>query len=331
LLDKRGRLMNKNKLILLHDPVYSHVSKDTVLDLEDALIKGLGFKKTSIPKSTLIQKIIKKICFQFPFLIKVFRKSESDKTYFLVCMGRSGLFDMIGHMNNNSRKVIYVFDSWESTYSKFEKILNAMKIDVAFFHSEQAAIHFKKVLTHTKSYWIPEGIHLEEYYSKPLKKRNIDVLQMGRKYDKYHNKILSFCINSGINYLYEKEKGIIIFPTKKDFLKGLASTKISICTPQSITHPERVGAVSTMTQRYLQSMSAKCLILGIMPKDMEKLFGYVPLISIDMKNPTRQITKILNNYEKYLPLIERNYVEVKNNHQWKNRIETMRSIMVEVK
>jgi spore maturation protein CgeB len=189
------------------------------------------------------------------------------------------------------------------------------------------ADHFRKVLTHTKCYWIPEGINIQEFHSKPCEKRNIDILQMGRKYDRYHDMILPFCIKSGIKYVYEKEKGKIIFKDKSAFIEGLASTKISICTPQSITNPEKVGIISTITQRYLQSMSSKCLILGIIPKDMEKVFNYRPLIPIDMEHPQEQIKKILKDYKKYTPLIEQNYVEVKKHHQWKNRIEKMQDII----
>jgi hypothetical protein len=72
-------------------------------------------------------------------------------------------------------------------------------------------------------------------------------------------------------------------------LFGLANSKISICVPSDITHPERTGNISTITNRYLQSMASKCLILGKLPHDMLHLFDYNHIIEIDEENPVLQI------------------------------------------
>lgn len=78
-----------------------------------------------------------------------------------------------------------------------------------------------------------------------------------------------------------------------------------------------------MTWRYLQSMASKCLVLGRMPDEMRELFGYVPIIEIDMKRPAEQLYEILQNLEDYSDLIERNYACVVQNHQWVNRISAI--------
>ena len=68
--------MNDNKLILLHDPKYTHVSKDTVTDVENEVIKVMGYKIQPIQKMTLYKKMIKKMCFKFPSIIRLFRKKD---------------------------------------------------------------------------------------------------------------------------------------------------------------------------------------------------------------------------------------------------------------
>ena len=99
----------------------------------------------------------------------------------------------------------------------------------------------------------------------------------------------------------------------------MAKSKISICVPSSITHPDRSGNIETMTVRYLQSMVSKCLILGRAPKEMITLFGYNPVIEIDSEDPEGQIISIINNYSNYFGLIEKNYQTVLEKHTWNKR------------
>ena len=128
-------------------------------------------------------------------------------------------------------------------------------------------------------------------------------------------------------HLFEEKKGQLIFPTEKDLIDGLARTKISICVPSNITHPERAGDIETMTVRYLQSMASKCLVVGHAPQEMVELFGYNPVVEIDMEKPAEQIRDILENFTDYIPLIEKNYIETLANHTWNDRWQQIRAIM----
>ena len=74
-------------------------------------------------------------------------------------------------------------------------------------------------------------------------------------------------------------------------------------------------------------MASKCLIVGYVPDDMKYLFDYNPIIQIDMKNPTQQINDILKKFSEYTKLIQKNYLEVKEKHQWKNRVAVIQSIL----
>ncbi len=152
---------------------------------------------------------------------------------------------------------------------------------------------------------------------------------MGRKWNEYHDKIKS--IETKFVYKYEKQAGQIIFKTRDEFLEGLANSKISICVPSDITHPERTGKISTLTNRYLQSMASRCLILGKLPYDMQFLFDYNPIIEIDEENPIEQINSILENYASYIPLIEKNYEIVVKHHNWNARINQMENYISDIK
>ncbi|MDD5200875.1 MAG: glycosyltransferase [Terrimicrobiaceae bacterium] len=224
----------------------------------------------------------------------------------------------------NARRILWMYDAWENEFGRIEALIRNHRINLAFLSSSQAVEHFNHLkLDRFAAHWIPEGITVSNYRWKPYGDRGIDVIQMGRKWDAYHERIKPFCESRGLTYLYEKVKGEIIFPRQEAFLDGLASSKISICVPSSITHPARSGRIETMTSRYLQSMASKCLVLGVLPEEMKQLFEHNPIIEIDRSDPCGQLRAILADFESYTDLIERNYAYVTAHHQWTNRLEQM--------
>jgi hypothetical protein len=224
-------------------------------------------------------------------------------------------------------KSIYLFDAWEPRFYAVARYILDYRVDLVFFSSRQATEHFSRTLPEVESHWVPEAIRSEDYYWHTQALKDIDVLQFGRKYDWYHEQIIDYCKHKKLKYLFEETQGNTIFPTRREFLNGLARARISICVPCNITHPARSGSVSTMTMRYLQSMAAKCLIVGVLPDDMKDLFDYCPLVEIDFKDPVEQLDKILNNFDSYLALVERNYLEVISKHHWKNRMEEIERVL----
>jgi glycosyltransferase involved in cell wall biosynthesis len=230
----------------------------------------------------------------------------------------------------NHNRSIFLFDAWPDDHQKIADFANQYKIDYLFVTASQAAQQIKPLLIKTQLYWIPEGINPTLYKQDiRLTDKTIDVLALGRKYDKYHLSIVESLTSKGINYKYEKKKGEIIFPTRDGFINGLADSKISICVPSSITHFERSGDIETMTIRYLQSMVSKCIVLGHAPAEMIDLFGYNPVVEIDYANPVKQITDMLENYESYIPLIEKNYNTVVTEHTWQNRWDEIKKIYLQ--
>lgn len=223
---------------------------------------------------------------------------------------------------------IYMFDAWPKSYDLIEAYLPLLNIRTVFFSSLQSTEAFK-VRQPTLTYvWVPEGIDMKGYVSRPYCEKDIDVIQFGRKYDRYHEAIVGTLEAAEKTYLYERVKGIMVFPNREVFIDGIAHAKVSICVPSNITHPERSGNVSTMTWRYLELMAAKCLIVGILPEDMKLLFDYNPIVEIDMRDPVRQILSILKDFDEYIPLIERNYQTLLEQHTWSTRWEQMRPYLL---
>ncbi len=299
-----------------------------VEELEDTFRKNDGVNiKIIRSKTTLTKRILLKM---FSSVLSVFNPLIPKRTTtvynFGAIMGPSFDF-LLPKFCLNSGNFVYMFDAWPRFHNIIINFAKALNIKVIFFSSLDVTNKFNLQSNFTKGIWIPEGIKVEDYFWNSYINKNIDVLEFGRKYDIYHDAIEEKLKDHGFVHLYEAVKGEIIFKTKSDFLSGLASAKISICVPSNITHPERAEDISSMTLRYLQSMASKCLIVGVLPREMAFLFDYQPVVEIDFEDPAKQIVEILNNFEAYIPLIERNYLEVQRSHTWSIRVNQMLEIM----
>jgi hypothetical protein len=290
-------------------------------EFEAALIKKERCKiKVIKTEESKLKNIILKFLDYMDFMKYI--KSKNNTISLSILMGPY-FGCLIPHIFSFDKNFIYMFDAWPRYHKYIIKTANILNVKVIFFSSYQVTNLFNELNSGIKGIWIPEGINTEKYHYEPYSLKKIDVLEFGRKYDLYNEKITLTLKDNNYSHLFEKIKGEVVFKSKLEFFKGLAQSKISICVPSDLTHPERAEGISTMTLRYLQSMCSKCLIVGVLPEEMKMLFDYMPIIEIDMENASSQILEILSNYESYIPLIERNYKEVNDLHSWDIRIENI--------
>jgi hypothetical protein len=230
-------------------------------------------------------------------------------------------------LSSSGRKSIYLLDAWPAVHDRTVEYIRHFEIDTVFLASSQAVERLSRSVPGCRFIWLPEGIDPGVYRYAPFPEKNIDVLQFGRKSDAYHRLVVAPLEDAGRVYLYEKVKGDIVFQTRDEFVDGLARSKISVCFPSSMTHPERSGDMEMLTVRYLQSMVAKCLVVGHAPREMVELFGYNPVIEVDWGDPVAQLFHILDHYTDHLPLIEQNYHQVVANHSWQRRWQQIAPIL----
>ncbi|MBC7759122.1 MAG: hypothetical protein H7069_09710, partial [Phormidesmis sp. FL-bin-119] len=198
-------------------------------------------------------------------------------------------------------RVLWTYDVWEPDYNRVEKMVREAKIDLLLLSSSQAAAHFAELnIPGCEVHWIGETVDPEDYVYKAWDYRKTDILSFGRTWHKYHEAISEGCIAKNIEYRYQErndeidvavqglKKGLQ-FPTRDDFVEGLADAKICICFPRCVTHPALAGNVSTITLRYLQAMASKCLIIGSALNDLKDLLNYDAVIEVDWENPVEQI------------------------------------------
>jgi hypothetical protein len=320
------------KLIVTRHKNY-HVSLDSVYEFENSIsvhpeVKRINNNVCLSKISYFIYNKLKKVL-PLKYIIQLANKNTHlvNGGYFIILMGCSFKECMPFFLLCGSRS-LYLFDAWPNTHKTIINFANDLAIDNVFLSSSKAAEMLSKHKSNCKFFWVPEGINLNEYKYYPYNGKNIDVIQIGRKYDIYHKQIVEFLDEMQKTYLFEKVKGEIIFPTRQMFLDGLARSKISVCFPSNITHPERAMGIETMTIRYLQSMASKCLIVGKAPIELIKLFGYNPVIEVDISNSKEQLSFILSNYNTYLPLIEKNYNNL-SNHTWSKRWQQIERLIAQ--
>lgn len=313
---------------IIIDNSNGHVSLDAVKEFETAILNH-GYGKPKYRNRRILDfflKILRIIKLDGIYLkiMRYFTKNTSDN--FAILMGPH-FSKCVPAMLSKGNNGLYIFDAWPSTHPYLINILSSLKIKYVYFSSKQISDMLMPKLKGIDVRWIPEAINSDEYSFIDYDKKSIDVLQMGRKYEQYHHQIAPVLEENGYKYIYERIKGEIIFEERKDFITAMANSKISICVPSSITHNDRAGGVSSVTLRYWQSMLSKCLIVGKAPTEMTFLFDYNPIIEIDEDDPVKQILEIIENFEKYIPLIERNYLYVMKNHTWEKRLTKMEHLL----
>jgi hypothetical protein len=210
-------------------------------------------------------------------------------------------------------RVLWIWDAWEPRLEGIAALAREAKIDILLVSSLQASELLSSMLRGVcQVQWVPETIDIAEYRAKPWSERKIDVLSFGRSLPRYKEAIRTLSAK-GLNCVLDQR-----FPTREEFICALADAKISICFPRTVTDPDVAGSISTVTHRYLQSMAAKCLIVGEAPLEAQQMFGYDPVVAVDWRDPARQLLQITTHPEAYTSLIERNFAAVTSHHHVSN-------------
>ncbi len=312
-----------------------HVSYDTVTEIESAILadpRVVAAESHPLSERMIVgaTRLLRRSGADIASILRAGSRTGSSKGEnrdYLAVMMEVDAARVAPWFIRDARKSIYLWDAWPGRHSAVKAFVESWGVQYAFVSSSQAVERLSRMSEKCTFVWVPEAIDPDRYQHRPVREKDIDVLQLGRKYEAHHEQIVPALQKAGKTYLYEREKGRIIFPAREEFVSGLARSKVSICVPSSLTHPERAGDIETMTLRYLQSIVSKSVVLGHAPAEMVELFGYNPVVEIDMADPAGQVLDILSNYENYLSLVERNFNVVTGYHTWSNRWQRIAGIL----
>jgi len=217
--------------------------------------------------------------------------------------------------------VPYAFDCWPSTYARWASFFKRQRVRLAFFSARQSAGYFRDSIPTMRAVWLPEAVDPAGYDAGPrLADRNVDVLELGRKHDEFHRNVVSGLAQAGQVHQYEPVDGARVFPTRDALRDGLASSRISVCFPRSITHPDSTGGVETVTHRYFESMASGCIILGHAPQELIDVFGYNPVVEVEWGAEVRQISEILRDLRPFQDQVDANYRRLLEVGTWRSRV-----------
>lgn len=305
----------KTLQVLLSSERVSHVSRYALESLERA-VTGNGVAPIHPPLSSKAVERLVKLLSKAGGMRQI--GTQRDQAILIPMMGlqESLFFPWV----YSTELIPVVFDCLPGQFSAWERLFRRSRIERAYFTASVVAEHFRAAMPEGQWRWLPEAIEVSSY-SQDLswQARSIDVLEFGRRFARFHDAVRLGLESASVRHVYERKRGELIFPTREDFIDGLARCRISVCFPQSQTHPERFGHVETLTQRYLESMAAGCLILGTSPAELRQLFGYDPVIAVNWDDPVSQIMQLLTRPQEHEALRLRNLEAVRAHGSWDRR------------
>jgi len=193
------------------------------------------------------------------------------------------------------------FDCWGPEFPRWEATLRRHRVPLAFFSARDAANHFARAIPAMETVWLPEACDASRFApGKPLHEREIKVLELGRKFERVHEKIREPLREHGHRHVYSLDgANTVLFAGLDALFAGLGDTAMALCFPKTVTHPEKAGGVETMTQRYLEFIGSGTLAIGRSPREIVDLFGFDPVIALDEGDPAGQILAILDDLPKW--------------------------------
>ncbi len=254
-----------------------------------------------------------------------------DENAYLVCSRGGHLLKSSLPYCFRGEIIPMLWDCWPDSWSVLSRDLRLLGCKVCFMTSSVVAEHFGKTMPDIRFYHVAEAVDMNDYCpGKPLEERNIDIYEIGRKYETYHRRLVEAGLGQRYNFVYcskvPKKGPNFAFDSWTDYCDGLQDSKITISFPASVTNP-LIAGIETLTMRYWESMLSRCLIVGHAPKELIDILHYNPVIEADMDNPDKQLVHILANISAYQPLVDKNRQEALKYAPWDVRMKDIRKIL----
>lgn len=204
--------------------------------------------------------------------------------------------------------VTYSFDLWPYTWDHWQRVFELNRPYIAFISARVPMAEMQKRVPTVDFRWLPEAVDPAGFDpSLPLISRPIDVLEIGRPFEAYHERIREPLTLAGYRHHHPTPAHVGGVPYA-DVVTAYGQSKIVVCFPRSITHPEQAGEVETSTFRYFECISSKALMIGHCPQELIDILGFNPVVEANLDRPAEQIINdVLPHMADYQSLVDRNY------------------------
>jgi hypothetical protein len=327
--------LNRKKLIILSEQKARkkhHVSYDTIIGMEEAFQSNQAVE--IVPFNTIIfnlNRLFRKYFGKGIADKSVLKKKQSGDVYMYIAMGLHDLKrnrETLHYLSKVKKKkvAVYCFDTWEPEYPEWDACFEYIGVDYIFLSYYQSVDYFKK--KYEKTFLSPQSADERFFHDYGLKKERL-FMQMGRRTESIHQKILNYLKENGLedipdNYIYEREKAKIIFPETDTLAREINRSKYFVCAPQNLEWKKKTGNVSDVTERFYEAFACKTLIIGYKPKIIfDRLFPADAMVEIkkdgsDFKEKIQYFETHPSEYER---LVNRNYQMFSDKHTWNKRLE----------
>jgi hypothetical protein len=221
------------------------------------------------------------------------------------------------------RIIPWVYDCWGPDFPRWDRLLGRLEPPVAFFSSRAVANRYSALLPATACHWVPEAIDHHAYDpGTPLFERGIGVLEIGRRWSLFGRRFgnsLSQCEQRCLG-----AEGDVAIPPGR-LRSVLADSRVMVCVPKSVTHPEAAGGVETVTYRYFEAIASRCIVLGRCPDELRDLWGYNPVVEVDEETDPGFVVDVVRNCRRYQDLVDSNYERLQQVGLWQHRLRFMAS------
>lgn len=253
---------------------------------------------------------------------------------------RSEAFAVVGLMGLAERQIYpyifrhnlapYIWDCWPSREADWRSFFARYQFRRIGFTCADAARFWSKELGDTKVHWIPEAIDNYEYPPGPiLRDRPAILLEIGRMYEKAHLAARSALADMPASHTFRENEDAAYLPYRSDLVRALHHHRSILCYPGSISHPAgRTGSWEAMTHRYLEALSTKTLVIGHIPKEMTRLFGFEPGITISPDRLPELIRSISMRPEAFQELVDRSYARLLEVATWEVRSRDIERLLL---
>ena len=280
-----------------------------------------------------INRFLKKL--HLPVLYESFvKKKEDNAVYLYIAVSLVFLKEntyLLKELKKHGNKIaVFSYDCWEPEFADWQKCFDEIDIDYLFFGYKKSCEYFKEL--GYNAYWVPLSGDFEIFKPYGQEKTRM-FMQMGRRNDDLHEKILTYLDKHGLednrdNYVYRKDRGEMIFPDINELAYEIGKTKYFVCVPKMYENIKRTGNISETICRYYEGMACKTMPIGMKSDTFDELFPYKAMISFNNNEDfEKEIEYYESHPEKYNEIIEKNYEYVMNNHTWGNRINQMLDII----
>ena len=243
-----------------------------------------------------------KILHHWVFLYEIPQIYRDKKTVVLMFVEPVSItFDTFPYYETHE-VIPFIWDCWPCYYDKMEAWFKRHETRTAIFTSRMEMEEMQKRCPQVKMLWCPEAVDASNYKKgKLLKDRYINLLEFGRSNERVLGKL------SIDNHVCTYVNGKFIY-SNDELYEAMGDSRITVCLPKSMTHPDMAQGIETLTQRYWEAMLTRMVIVGHAPKELIDICGYNPVLELpdDKSLINTFILDILNDIEKYQDLVDLN-------------------------